>query len=84
MNLVLVIPLLLALGCVLYAGRRISRRRTLRRQKARRQRNAGAPQRSFTPVKTKRSQMHADDDPTTVMERITETKPRADVSQKKA
>ena len=84
MNLIFVVTLLLALGCTWYVGRRIARRRALRRQKARRERNANAAQRSFAPIKTKRSQMHADDDPTTVMERITETKPRADVSRKKA
>jgi hypothetical protein len=74
MNLVFAIPLLLALGCVLYLGRRMARRRVLRRAKERRERNANRPARSFVPAKTKRSQMRTDDDPTTVMERITESK----------
>jgi hypothetical protein len=84
MNVILVVSLLVAFGCAWYVGRRISRKRALRRRKARRERNEKAGLRSFTPVKTKRSQMHADDDPTTVMERITESKPRAEDSHRKA
>jgi len=85
MNLMLAaILLLLALGCAWYVSRRVSRKRALRRQKARRERNEKAGPSSFAPVKTKRSQMHADDDPTTVMERITETKPPAEGSRRKA
>lgn len=74
MNLVIVLPVLLALGCAWYLSRRIKQRRALRRAKERRERNANRPARSFVPAKTKRSQMRTDDDPTTVMERITESK----------
>ena len=74
MNLVIALPLLLALGVALFAVRRIVRRRVLRRQKARRERSQQMGLRSFAPAKSKRSQMRTDDDPTTVMEKITETK----------
>ena len=84
MNLVFAVPLLLALGCAWYVGRRIARRRALRRQQARRERNERMEKRSFTPVKSKRSQMRTDDDPTTVMERISETRPPASASQPKS
>jgi hypothetical protein len=77
MNLSIALPLILALACALYAMRRISRRRVLQRQKKRRARNEQTGPRSFAPVKSKRSEMRTDDDPTTVMERITETKPPA-------
>lgn len=77
MNLAIALPLIVALACALYAMRRISRRRMLRRQKQRRARNEHTGPRSFTPVKSQRSEMRTDDDPTTVMERITETKPPA-------
>jgi hypothetical protein len=75
MNLVIALPLLLALGIALYAVRRVAQRRALRRQKERRARNEKTGPRSFAPIKSKRSQMRTDDDPTTVMERITVTKP---------
>jgi hypothetical protein len=75
MNLVIALPLILALGVALYAVRRIAQRRILRRQKERRARSEKTGPRSFAPVKSKRSEMRTDDDPTTVMERITETKP---------
>jgi hypothetical protein len=75
MNLVLALPLILALGAALYAIRRIAQRRALRRQKERRARNEKTGPHSFAPIKSKRSQMRTDDDPTTVMERITVTKP---------
>jgi hypothetical protein len=74
MNLAIALPLILALGCALYFIGRISRRRALRRQKERRARNERTGPRSFAPIKSKRSQMRTDDDPTTVMERITESK----------
>ena len=75
MNLVIALPLIIALGVALYAVRRIAQRRVLRRQMERRARNQKTGPRSFTPTKSKRSRMRGDDDPTTVMERITETKP---------
>ncbi len=77
MNLSIALPVILVLACALYAMRRISRRRLLQRQKKRRARNEQTGPRSFAPVKSKRSEMRTDDDPTTVMERITETKPPA-------
>lgn len=83
MNLVFALLLILALGIALYAIRRIARRGVLRRQRERRERNERAGLRSFVPVKTKRSQMRTDDDPTTIMERITETKPPASVPRRK-
>jgi len=75
MNLVFALPLILALGVALYAVRRILRRRAKRRARERRERAQRTGPRSFAPAKSKRSQMRTDDDPTTVMERITETKP---------
>jgi len=75
MNLVIALPLILVLVAALYAVRHNARRRVLRRQKERRARSEKTGPRSFAPVKTKRSEMRTDDDPTTVMERITETKP---------
>jgi hypothetical protein len=75
MNLVIALSLVLALGVALYAVRRLAQRRALRRQKQRRARNEKTGPRSFAPIKSKRSQMRTDDDPTTVMERITVTKP---------
>jgi len=77
MNLSIALPLILALACALYVMRRLSRRRVLQRQKKRRAHSEKTGPRSFTPVKSKRSEMRTDDDPTTVMERITETKPPA-------
>ena len=74
MNLAIALPLILALACALYAMRRISRRRVLQRQKKRRARNEQTGPRSFAPAKSQRSEMRTDDDPTTVMERITESK----------
>jgi hypothetical protein len=74
MNLVIALPLILVLGAALYAIRRMAQRRVLRRQKERRARNQKTGPRSFTPVKSKRSSMRSDDDPTTVMERITISK----------
>lgn len=75
MTLEYALPLLLALGFALFAGRRIARRRVLRRQKERRARSARTGPGSFLPVKSKRSEMRTDDDPTTVMEKITESRP---------
>lgn len=80
MNLAIALPVLLALVVALYAVRRIAQRRALRRQKERRARNEKTGPRSFAPIKSKRSQMRTDDDPTTVMERITVTKPPPDGS----
>lgn len=77
MNISIALALILALACALYATRRISRRRVLQRQKKRRAHAEKTGPRSFTPVKSKRSEMRTGDDPTTVMERITETKPPA-------
>jgi hypothetical protein len=74
MDLVIALPLILVLGVALYAVRRIVQRRVLRRQKERRARNQKTGPRSFTPIKSKRSSMRSDDDPTTVMERITVSK----------
>ena len=78
MNLVYAVPLLLALGCAFYAVRFIARRRALRRQKARRERNARTGPRSFVPAKTQRSEMRTDDDPTTVLEKFAESRPPPD------
>jgi hypothetical protein len=75
MNLEYALPLLLALGLAFYAVRLFARRRALRRQKARRERSARTGPRSFVPAKSKRSEMRTDDDPTTVMEKITESRP---------
>jgi flagellar biosynthesis/type III secretory pathway M-ring protein FliF/YscJ len=84
MNLLYAIPLLLALVVALYMFRGMVRRRALRRQKKARRARPGKPSpRSFQPLGSKRSQMRTDDDPTTVMERITETKPPADRTSKK-
>jgi flagellar biosynthesis/type III secretory pathway M-ring protein FliF/YscJ len=74
MNLAIALPLLLALAVAFYAVRRIAQRRVLRRQKERRARNEKTGPRSFAPVQSKRSSMRSDDDPTTVMERITVSK----------
>ncbi|MEO8346598.1 MAG: hypothetical protein ABI607_12980 [Betaproteobacteria bacterium] len=83
MNLAYAIPLLVALGCVWYLGRRIARRRKKERREARRERNERQGLRSFAPAKTKRSEMRTDDDPTTVMGRITETRPPPSVPRQK-
>ena len=74
MNLLYALPLLLALIGGLYAVRRAIQRSKLRKRNARRARGGKTTPRSFTPLGTKRSQMRTDDDPTTVMEKITETK----------
>ena len=74
MNLVIALPLILALGVALYAVRRAAQRRVLRRQMERRARNQKTGPRSFTPIKSKRSRMRGDDDPTTIMEQITVSK----------
>jgi hypothetical protein len=74
LSLSIALPLILALACLLYAVRRISRRRVLQRQKKRRAQSAKTGPRSFAPVKSQRSEMRTDDDPTTVMGRITESK----------
>jgi hypothetical protein len=75
MELAYALPLILALGLAFFAVRRYARRRGLSRQKARRGRGERTGPRNFEPAKTKRSQMRTDDDPTTIIERITETKP---------
>ncbi len=82
MELIYAIPLLLALILALYAVRRAIQRSALRRQKARRGRGGRPGPKSFVPLGTKRSQMRTDDDPTTVMEKITESKPPPDPSSK--
>jgi hypothetical protein len=74
MNLAIALPLLLALVGALYAIRHFGRRRALRRQMVRRTRNQQTGPRSFTPAKTLRSEMRKDDDPTTIIERITESR----------
>ena len=74
MNLVIALPLIIALGLALYAVRRATQRRVLRRQMERRARNQKTGPRSFTPIKSKRSRMRGDDDPTTIMEQITVSK----------
>ena len=74
MNLVIALPLIIALGLALYAVRRAAQRRVLRRQLERRARNQKTGPRSFTPIKSKRSRMRGDDDPTTIMEQITVSK----------
>lgn len=84
MDLLYAIPILLALVGALYAVRRIAQRSALRRQKSRRARTGRTIPRSFAPLETKRSQMRTDDDPTTVMDRITETKPPPDGTRKKS
>jgi hypothetical protein len=84
MSLLYALPLLLALVFALYMVRRVLRRRALRRQKKARRERPGKPSpRSFQPLGSKRSQMRTDDDPTTVMQRITETKPPVDGTRKK-
>ena len=82
MSLLYALPLLVALVVALYLVRRVLRRRALRRQKKRRARPGKQSPRSFQPLGSKRAQMRSDDDPTTVMERITETKPPADGTRK--
>jgi hypothetical protein len=82
MNLILAISLLLALGCAFYVRRHLAKRRSLRQARERRERNERSARRSFAPAKSERSQMRTDDDPTTVMERITETKPPANMTRK--
>lgn len=74
MNLVIALSLVLVLGIALYSVRRMAQRRILRRQRERRARNQKTGPRSFAPIKSKRSSMRGDDDPTTVMERITVSK----------
>ena len=74
LSLSIALPLILALACALYAVRRIAQRRVLQRQKKRRAQNAKTGPRSFAPMKSQRSEMRTDDDPTTVMGRITESK----------
>ena len=83
MDLLYAIPILLALVGALYAVHRIAQRSALRRQKSRRARTGRTSPRSFSPLGTERSQMRTDDDPTTVMDRITETKPPLDGTRKK-
>ena len=78
MNLLYALSLLLVLLGALYLVRHVMRRRALRRQKARRAQPGKSSPLSIQPLGTKRSQMRTDDDPTTVAERITETKPPAD------
>jgi hypothetical protein len=75
MDLLYAIPLLIVLVVGLYAARRAIQRSALRRRKAERARRGRPTPRSFTPLGTKRSQMRTDDDPTTIMDRITESKP---------
>ncbi len=76
MDILYAIPLLVALIVGLFVVRRALQRSALRRRKAvRARRGHRQTPRSFTPLGTKRSQMRTDDDPTTVMERITESKP---------
>ena len=83
MNIVDALLLILVLGVALYAVRRMTQRRILRRQKERRARSEKTGPRSFTPVKSRRSEMRTDDDPTTVMERITVSKaPTMDAGKK--
>jgi len=84
MNIAVALLLILALSVAFYAVRRMTQRRILRRQKERRARAEKTGPRSFTPVKSRRSEMRTDDDPTTVMERITETKPPRNGSSTKA
>jgi len=74
MNLAIALSLLLALVGALYAIRHFTRRRALRRQMERRARNQQMGPRSFTPTKSQRSEMRTDDDPTTIIERITESR----------
>ena len=74
MNIAVALLLILALSVAFYAVRRMTQRRILRRQKERRARAEKTGPRSFTPVKSRRSEMRTDDDPTTVMERITVSK----------
>ncbi len=81
MNPVFAIPILVALGCLYYVVRRIAKRRERARRRARRERSELLAPHSFAPRKTKRSEMRTDDDPTTVMERITDTRPPVDVSR---
>ncbi len=81
MNLAIAVPILLALLCAWYAGSVIAKRRAKARRKARRERNERMVPRSFQTPKSKRSQMRTDDDPTTVMERITDTRPPVDDSR---
>ena len=83
MNIAVALLLILVLGVALYAVRRMTQRRILRRQKERRARSEKTGPRSFTPVKSRRSEMRTDDDPTTVMERITVSKaPTMDAGKK--
>jgi hypothetical protein len=84
MNLAIALPLILVLGVALYAARRAAQRRVLRRQKERRARSQKTGPRSFAPIKSKRSEMRTDDDPTTVMERITVSKAPATSPGKKS
>ena len=84
MGLLYAVPLLIALVVGLYIVRRVLQRKTLRRRKAERARRKSPVPRSFTPLGTKRSQMRTDDDPTTIMERITESRPHTNGSRKKS
>ena len=86
MNLLYVLPLLVGLGFAFFAVRRITRRSALRRQKKRRRGHFEVSgMQGFLPSKSKRSQMRTDDDPTTVMERISVTRPEtpADATENK-
>ena len=74
MNIAVALLLIFALGVAFYIFRTLASRRVLRRQKERRARAEKTGPRNFGPVKSKRSQMRTDDDPTTVMERITVSK----------
>jgi hypothetical protein len=82
MDLIYAVPLLLALIVGLYLVRRTLQRNALRRRKAERARRGPQVPRSFTPQGSKRSQMRNDDDPTTVMDRITVSKPTTDPRKK--
>ncbi|HQR11167.1 MAG TPA: hypothetical protein PLW68_07555 [Casimicrobiaceae bacterium] len=81
MNPVFAIPILVALACLYYVVRRIAKRREKARRRARRERRELLAPQSFAPRKTKRSEMRTDEDPTTVMERITDTRPPVDASR---
>ena len=82
MDLLYAIPLLLALFVALIGVRRAIQRRALRRRKSERAKRGRPTPRSFKPLGTKRSQMRTDDDPTTVMDRITVSKPTGGLPRK--
>jgi len=77
MEMTLGLPLLAGLLFALGVVRKIGRRERLRKHRLRRSTGASEPFTSSKPPPSARSEMHAYDDPTTVMDQIRTTTSRA-------